>query len=116
MSGCSSSTATEESAPASEKEPIIEENETSTSSGEWIDHEQEDGTIVYTKKTEYGDPFDGLDENTKVLPLPGGGMLFGSGEAKLYDENGNLLEVYDPETDPDSITVKEARERLKDNG
>ncbi len=54
------------------------------------------------------DYFSGWDDNEKVIPL-GGGFL--GGEAYLQDGD---QEIYlNSETDPSAITVKEAKEMLK---
>ena len=57
--------------------------------------------------------FSGLDENDKVLELPDGGFLYG-GQATVVDSEDEsiILGVYNSETDPNSITVEEAKEIL----
>jgi len=61
------------------------------------------------------DPFYGIDDDQRVLVLPDGGMLTGSGIVNVYDEDGNVTESYDLDNDPNSMTVQEAREKLLEN-
>lgn len=59
------------------------------------------------------DYFYDLNENDKILELPDGGFLYGS--AIITDnEDSTITEAYDSLTDENSITVKEAREILKE--
>lgn len=49
------------------------------------------------------------NDNDKVIHLPGGGYL--KGEATLYKDDGTVI-VYNSETDPNAITVAEARKNI----
>lgn len=56
--------------------------------------------------------FEGLDEDALVLEMPEGGFLYG--QCTDYDANNPtiVLGEYDSETDKNSITVSEAKEKL----
>lgn len=68
-------------------------------------------SFIYTEEylEEY---FSDIDNADKVLRMPEGGFLSGPGEAVLSDADGNVLARYNVETDPNSETVAEAKQRL----
>lgn len=56
--------------------------------------------------------FEGLSEDDLVLEMPEGGFLYGQCEDYDVDDPTVLLGEYDSETDPNSVTVAEAKEIL----
>lgn len=56
-----------------------------------------------------------------MIELPNGGYLYGQGEAKVYeyldyiDGNADPIEVYKVSNNENKITVKEAKEEMKNN-
>ena len=62
-----------------------------------------------SNNTYASDPFSTMEETDKVVQLPEGGYL--KGEATLITEDGTEIQ-YNSETDPNAITVKEAREEI----
>lgn len=51
--------------------------------------------------------FSDEEDTDLVLELPDGGIISGPGDFKVYDLDGNLIETYNIETDPNSVTVEE---------
>lgn len=58
------------------------------------------------------DIFSGMNDSDKVLEAPRGGYFSGEGDINGYDESGNLIITHNVETDPNSITVAEAKEKI----
>lgn len=86
---------------------LVNKNESSTEVSE----------DVWTEE-ELDEYFSHVDDSELILFLPDGGYIYsrtdpspGVADAILHDENGNPIE-YDIDTDPNSETVAEAKQRM----
>lgn len=61
------------------------------------------------------DSFAGLDDTDLVLEMPEGGFLYGEATEYLTDAPNVVIANYNSETDPNSITVAEAKTILKED-
>lgn len=65
--------------------------------------------------------FNDFEDTDELIELPNGGYLYGQGEAKVYeyldyiDGNADPIEVYKVSNNENKITVKEAKEEMKNN-
>ena len=79
--------------------------------------------LVNVQAAQYHDPIDldeivessfsGLEESELVLEMPEGGFLHGQATEYSTSDLNTVIAEYDSETDPNSVTVAEAREILK---
>lgn len=61
------------------------------------------------------DSFEGLDETDLVLEMPEGGFLYGEAIEYSTDDPNTVIANYNSETDPNSVTVAEAKAILKED-
>lgn len=71
---------------------------------------EQDTSTEIIKTTE--NMFSDLDNNEKVLMLPDGGYLHGSGFITDSENSDQIIAEYNSETDPNSITVQEAKAQV----
>lgn len=87
-----------------------------SNSGEENPNPVETGLGVLKIEDTTDELFGDLSEDTKVLELPAGGFVSGSGNIEISDLDGNIIEIYNVDTDPNSISVKEAKEKIFKDG
>lgn len=102
---------------AAGQEPAMDKvNEKSSKA---IIEEKEETVCNLMSAQEYADQyFQHLNDDDLVVQLPDGGFLSQSvdnqNSSQVLNEDGNVIAEYNVSTDPDSITVKEAKEIVKE--
>lgn len=75
------------------------------------DHQNNDIEIVKSETTnEKDNPFSKINPNDKVVRLPDGGFISGTGQVEIFsvDDLNNPTEIIDLDNDPNTMSVQEA--------